>query len=296
MLTPFALPVTFLGTLNRSRDAKFTIAGVPLDTGVTYRSGSRFGPAAIRAASRMLVDGQNPTGWAEPGLMDIADIGDFPVLICDMPASLAAIEQAASGLNHLIALGGEHGVTLPLLRALAKRLGRPVNLIHFDAHIDTWPGDPAQPYNHGAVFRHAIEEKLVNPRGMIQIGLRSPVPRDVVEWTAGHGVTMLSADDVHMSNPAAIAGRIRDIVHSGPTYLSIDIDCLDPSQAPGTGTPEIGGLFTWQVMSILRKLEGIDFVGMDVVEVLPAHDNNEITALAAATFAWQYLSLVGGAG
>jgi agmatinase len=174
---------------------------------------------------------------------------------------------------------------------VAKKQGAPVGLIHFDAHVDTWPETFGQKYGHGSVFYNAIEEGIVDPRRMIQIGIRSPVGHDVWNWTVGKGVQIITAQEVHAKGVDAVIAAIKAKVGSGKTYLSFDIDALDPSQAPGTGTPEVGGLWTWQVKAILDRFTGIDFVGMDVVEVSPSYDVAEITALAAATIAWQYLSL-----
>ena len=287
----FATPGSFLGVANTDPGAAFVVAGVPLDIGTTNRAGARDGPAAIRRASRMLVDGAHPHFWVDPANLALADIGDVPLALGDIPESLRLIEAAAAPIAHLLALGGEHGVTLALLRALAKRTG-PVGLVHFDAHVDTWPDSFGQRYGHGSVFRHAIEEGLIDPKRTIQIGIRSPVQRDVWDWTVQAGVTILTAQDVHAATPGAIADTIRRAVGDRPTYLSFDIDALDPAFAPGTGTPEIGGLASWQAQAILRKLAGVDFRGMDVVEVAPAYDVAEITALAAATVVWEYLALL----
>ena len=288
----FALPPTFLGTARRD-PAAFTVAGIPFDAGTTNRAGARDGPHAIRRASRMLVDGAHPTAWVDPAELDLADIGDFPVALGDIPATLAAIERAAGPIPHLITLGGEHGVTLGLLRALARRTG-PLALVHFDAHVDTWPDGFGQPFSHGSVFYHAIAECLVDPRRMVQLGIRSPVQGEVWDWTLAQGVTVLTAQEVHESGPAAIASLVREVVGHAPAYLSFDIDALDPAFAPGTGTPEVGGLASWQAQAILRGLRGLAWAGMDVVEVAPAYDVSEITALAAATMAWEYLALVAG--
>ncbi len=268
---------------------------MPLDLGTTNRAGARDGPHAIRRASRMLTDGAHPEFWLDPANLPLADIGDLRLALGDIPASLHLIEQQAAGIGHLLALGGEHGITLPLLRALSRRLGGRLALVHFDAHVDTWPESFGQAYGHGSVFYHAIEEGLVDPGQMIQIGIRSPVQREVWDWTISRGVTVLSAQDVHAAGPDAVARRIRDVVGAAPAYLSFDVDTLDPAFAPGTGTPEIGGLASWQAQAILRRLRGIAFAGMDVVEVAPAYDVAEITALAAATIAWEYLALVGSA-
>jgi agmatinase len=164
--------------------------------------------------------------------------------------------------------------------------------VHFDAHVDTWPDNFGQAYGHGSVFFHAINEGLIDPKRMIQVGIRSPVQRDVWDWTLGQGVRVLGAQDVHASSPDAVAAAIRKTIGDAPAYLSFDIDVLDPAFAPGTGTPEIGGLASWQAQAILRRLGDLHFVGMDIVEVAPAYDVAEITALAAATIAWEYLSLV----
>ncbi len=287
----FATPPGFLGVSRAERSAAFTVAGIPLDLGTTNRAGAREGPAAIRRASRMLVDGVHPEFWVDPSVLDLADIGDFAIALGDIQESLARIETQAAGLAHLLCLGGEHGVTLPLLRALRRRQGG-LALVHFDAHVDTWAENFGQDYAHGSVFYHAIREGLVDPSRMIQIGIRSPVQREVWDWTIGQGVTILSALDVHALAPAEVAARIRAVAGDGCAYLSFDIDTLDPAFAPGTGTPEIGGLASWQVQSILRRLRGMRFVGMDVVEVAPAYDVAEITALAAATVVWEYLALM----
>jgi agmatinase len=286
----FAVPPTFLG-LPGGPGAAICIAGIPLDIGVTNRSGARFGPSAIRHASRMLNDGDHPVHWVDPRRLKLADIGDFAIALGDIPKSLAAIEQQASRIDHLVALGGEHGISLPLLRALAKKRGPPA-LIHFDAHVDTWPENFGQIYAHGSVFYHAIEEGLIEPRRTVQIGIRSPVARSIYDWTLARGVTIIPAQEVHEAGPADIAQRIRAVVGDAPVYLSFDIDALDPAFAPGTGTPEIGGLSSWQAQAIIRRLTGLDFVGMDVVEVSPSYDTAEITALAGATMAWEYLCLL----
>ena len=289
----FAVPPSFLGASASLEQAAVCIAGIPMDIGVTNRPGARFAPLAIRHASRMLTDGQNPAlGWRDPAQLPLADLGDFAIALGDIPESLRLIEEQAARIDKpLLALGGEHTVTLPLLRALVKRTG-PVGLVHFDAHIDTWPDNFGQVFGHGSVFFHAIEEGLVDPKRMIQIGIRSPMPKDVWDWTIGKGVRILSAEQVHEIGPAAVAAQIHEVVGLGQTYLSFDIDALDASQAPGTGTPEVGGLFSWQAMAILKRLEGLTIAGMDVVEVAPAYDVAEITSLAAASLAWQMLCLL----
>jgi agmatinase len=282
---------SFLGIERADHDAAIAIAGVPYDLGTSNRPGARFGPAAIRQASRMLVDGENPDSWVEPALLDIADVGDFPIAHGDVAGSLSRIEAEAARFRHLVALGGDHSITLALLRALAQRTGA-LALVHFDAHVDTWPESFGLEFGHGSPFYHAIEEGVVDPRRMIQIGIRSPVHRHVHDWTTGKGVKIVTAEMVHEEGPRPVAEQIRAVIGEGPAYLTFDIDALDPAFAPGTGTPEIGGLFTWQVRAILRRLQGLRFAGMDVVEVSPPYDVAEITALAAATIAWDYIALL----
>jgi len=287
----FAVRPTFLGVERTSSDAAICVAGIPFDLGTSNRPGARFGPAAIRQASRMLVDGDHPASWAEMERPDLADIGDFRIAHGDIQGTLARIEAQAAPLQHLVALGGDHTVTLPLLRALARRTG-PLGLVHFDGHVDTWPESFGLVWGHGSPFYHAIEERLVDPQRMIQIGIRSPLHRDIFDWTLGKGVTIVSAENVHESGPQAVAERIRAVLGGATSYLSFDIDALDPAFAPGTGTPEVGGLATWQARAILRRLGGLRFAGMDVVEVSPPYDVAEITALAAATMAWDYIGLL----
>ena len=288
------MPHAFMGLRRAASDASLHIAGIPLDIGTTNRSGARFGPHAIRHASRMLVDGDHPGVWRDPTTLPVADIGDFEIMLGDIGRSLQLIEQQAAEHPHLIALGGEHGVSLPLLRALAARRGGPVALVHFDAHVDTWPDSFGQAFGHGSPFYHAIQEGVIDPRRMVQIGIRSPVQRDVWEWTLAQGVTVLTAEHVHEIGAAAASARVIEVVGDASAYLTFDIDALDPAFAPGTGTPEIGGLASWQAQAILRRLGGLRWVGMDVVEVAPAYDVSEITALAAATIVWEYLAFMHG--
>ena len=276
--------------------ADYCICGIPYDLGTSNRPGTRFGPAAIRTASRMLVDGDHPIHWVNPLDLKLADVGNFSIVQGDIIHSLALIEEQASRFNHLITLGGDHTITLPLLRALAKKHGS-VGLIHFDAHVDTWPDNfSGPPYGHGNPFYHAINEGLVNPEQMVQIGIRSPVKKKVYDWTVQKGVYIWTAEEVHQTGTDVdlIGDHILQIMSDKPTpvYLTIDIDVLDPAFAPGTGTPEFGGLNPWQVQTILRRLAALNFVGMDLVEVSPPYDVSEITALAGATLVWEYLSLL----
>jgi agmatinase len=287
----FAAPHAFLGARPHDRSAAFCVAGVPLDIGTTNRAGARDGPRAIRAAARMLTDGRHPISGAKPAALDLSDLGEFDIALGDMEKSLALIEEQATGLAHLVAFGGEHSITLALLRALKKRIGVPLGLLHIDAHMDTGEDNFGQSFAHGTVFWHALHEGLVEPRRMVQVGIRAPAWPENYAWTREQGATILSAQDVHQTPIATVISQIRDVLGSGPCYLSFDIDGLDPAFAPGTGTPEIGGLLSWQAQAILRGMAGVDFRGADFVEVAPAYDVSEITALAAATMAWEYLCL-----
>jgi agmatinase len=287
----FATRPSFLGIERSNADAAICVAGIPFDLGTSNRPGARFGPAAIRQASRMLVDGDHPASWAEVEKMDLADVGDFRIGHGDIEGSLAKIEEQAAAFRHLVALGGDHTITLALLRGLAARKG-PVGLVHFDGHVDTWPESFGLVFGHGSPFYHAIEEGLIEPHRTIQIGIRSPLHRDIFDWTVSKGVTIVSAEEVHETGPQVVAERIRKVIGTERVYLSFDVDALDPAFAPGTGTPEVGGLATWQARAILRRLAGLNFAGMDVVEVSPPYDLAEITALAAATMAWDYIALL----
>ena len=288
----FSGAISFLGFPAGGAEAPICVAGVPFDIGTTNRPGARFGPRAIRAASGMLAGDPHPHHWRDPAELGAVDMGDFAIVLGDIPATYAKIEAQAAGFRHLVTLGGDHGVTLPLLRALAKRRGGPVALVHFDAHIDTWPSSCGQAFGHGQPFYHAINEGLIDPKRSVQIGIRSPVAREVWDWTVDKGMTILPPEMVHEGGVARVASRIVEVVGDAPAYLSFDIDALDPAFAPGTGTPECGGLTTWQAQAIIRRLGALDFVGMDLMEVAPAYDHAEVTALAGATLVWEYLALL----
>jgi agmatinase len=289
-LPTFAARETFFIT-HKTDGAAISIAGVPLDIATTNRAGAREGPAAVRRASRM-VGGSYPDLWPDLYSLDFADVGNFGVVMGRLDESLSMIENQASEHEHLIAVGGDHLVSLPLLRAAARRHGGPLGLVHFDAHVDTWEENYTVDITHGTIFRIAINEGLVDPRRMIQIGIRCRVAPEVWRWTLDQGVTIITAEDVHMGDPVAIAARVREVVGDGKTYLTFDIDCLDPSCAPGTGTPETGGLLAWQARAIMARLRGLDFVGMDLVEVAPAYDVGEITALNGASMMAFYMGLL----
>ena len=266
------------------------VSGVPLDLATTNRPGARFGPAGIRAASVDLNWEIYPWGFGPCDRLGVIDYGDCvidahrPDTILD---SIVAHARTilASGAT-MLTLGGDHYITYPLLIAHAEKHGRPLSIIHFDAHSDTWPDDDDKSLNHGTMFYKAVREGLIDPKSSAQIGIRT--------WNGDClGVNVFGADWVHEHGPAATAAKVLDIVGDRPVYLTFDIDCLDPAFAPGTGTPVSGGLSAAQAYAILRRLVPVRIIGMDVVEVAPAYDHAEITSLAGAQIAAEMLCLLG---
>ena len=263
------------------------VTGIPFDLATTNRPGTRFGPAGIRAASAQLSWGAVwPWGFDPTERLAIIDYGDCAFDFGRPEGIPATIEAHADAIIardvSLLSLGGDHFLTLPLLRAHAKRFG-PLSLIHFDAHSDTWKDEDGR-IDHGTMFFHAVGEGLIIPERSVQIGIRTHNSDPM-------GFTWLDAAWVHENGTDAVIAECRRIVADHPAYLTFDIDCLDPSFAPGTGTPVVGGLSTFQARSILRGLGDINLIAMDVVEVAPAYDQADITSLAAATLALDYLCL-----
>lgn len=264
------------------------VTGIPLDTATTNRPGTRFGPRAIRNASSIMA-------WERPYGMEfdpfdklaVADVGDCffdfgrPENVPDeIEAHAWKIINEGAGL---LTLGGDHFVAYPLLKAHARKFGAPLSLLHFDAHSDTW-ADVNDRIDHGTMFYWAAKNGIVDPATSVQIGLRTSNPDTM-------GFNVLDAPWVHEHGVEAVLEAARGVLGNRPVYLTFDIDCLDPSFAPGTGTPVCGGLSSHQALSILRGLKGINVVGMDVVEVAPAYDVGEITALAASHIAMEMLYL-----
>lgn len=264
------------------------VSGVPLDTATTNRPGARFGPRAIRAASSIMA-WERPYGMAfDPfDRLAVIDYGDC-VFDFGRPETVpASIEEHAYGIVRsgagLLSLGGDHFISYPLLKAHARHHGAPLALLHFDAHSDTW-ADESGRIDHGTMFYHAAKEGLVDTAHSVQIGLR----------TTNHdtmGFNVIDANEVHSRGVDFVAEAAGTFLGGRPVYLTFDIDCLDPAFAPGTGTPVCGGLTTHQAIAILRKLAGVNLIGMDVVEVAPAYDAGEITALAGATVAMEMVCL-----
>lgn len=265
------------------------VTGVPLDIATTNRPGARLGPRAIRAASSQL-GVLLPYPWGINPFDDFAviDYGDCWLDVHN-PSTVkeTIIEHARTILSagaKMLTLGGDHYISYPLLAAHAERHGKPLSLIHFDAHCDTWPDDERDSLNHGSMFYKAIKEGLIDPAHSVQIGIRT--------WNDDFmGVSVLDAPWVHEHGVEATIGRIVEIVDGRPTYFTFDVDGLDPAFAPGTGTPVPGGLSTAQALSIIRGLTSIDIIGADVVEVAPAYDHADITALAAAHIASELICL-----
>ncbi len=270
--------------------ADVVVSGIPFDAATTFRPGARFGPQAIRAASVQLaeiMDHAFPFNFSLFEHLSVVDYGDCE-LDSGYPQDLVARVQAHARtiIDHgslMLTFGGDHFITYPLLRAHAEKFG-PLALIHFDAHVDTWEDD-GERLDHGSMFLRAIREGLIDVEHSVQIGIRSFSGKD-------HGLTVIDAPAVHAGPLEKTIDRIVEVAGDCKAYLTFDIDCLDPAFAPGTGTPVAGGLSSAQALGILRGLGELDFVGMDLVEVAPAYDHAEITAIAAATIAHDFLGLL----
>jgi agmatinase len=277
-----------------ARDLKgvdIAVMGVPFDTSVTNRPGTRLGPRAIRAASTNLAWSRAwPSSFDPFERLAVADWGDISFqhsTPSKTPETIqAAVASVLAQTKAVLLLGGDHFTTYPSLKAHAEKHGAPLSLIQFDAHTDTW-ADEDGCIDHGTMFYHAIKEGIIDPATSVQVGIRTTNDDPM-------GMNILDATWCHERKPADVAAEIRRIVGDGPVYMTFDIDVLDPSCAPGTGTPVVGGLFTWQALAIMRALQGINLIGMDVVEVSPAYDHAEITALAGATVALEMLCLYAG--
>ena len=264
------------------------VLGVPFDTATSNRPGARFGPRAIRNASSIMA-WEKPYGMAfDPfDKLAVADVGDCFFDYGKPDSAPAAIEARAFEIIDagpaLLTLGGDHFVTYPLLQAHVRKHGAPLSLLHFDAHSDTW-NDENDRIDHGTMFYWAAKRGIVDPATSVQVGLRTENPDTL-------GFNIIDAPQVHERGIEAVADEVRHRLGSRPVYLTFDIDCLDPSCAPGTGTPVCGGLTSHQALSILRALEGLNIIGMDIVEVAPMFDVGEITSLAASHIAMEMLYL-----
>jgi agmatinase len=277
-------------------DAPFAVAGIAWDGSVTNRPGARFGPYQIRRASHMLCDGTHPVFDVAPG-QQLVDVGDLVLPNTALDSMRAALMPMARELirkYQMLWLGGDHSITLPLLRAYRELHGRPLALVHFDAHCDTWTDHFGEASGHGTWTYEAVQEGLVDPCLTTQIGIRSSGSRDAREYIRDQGGVIHTARDLrgleNATQLADVIAGVRQRVGDAPVYLTLDIDCLDPAFAPGTGTPEPGGLTTNQVLTLLEAWADLPWIGMDLCEVAPPYDHAELTSNAAAVLAWTWLS------
>ncbi|KYF52090.1 agmatinase [Sorangium cellulosum] len=297
-LEPFAGITSFM-RLPVTRDltgVDVAVVGVPYDGGTSYRSGARLGPRRIREASVMLWGYNNALAVKPLDVLKVVDYGDVNVIPPSITESMANIEARADAVlaagATVLALGGDHSVSLPLMRAHARKFG-PLGVVHFDAHPDTWHREfDEQPYSHGTSFRRAIEEKIIDPSRYVQVGLRGPTPEAVDwQWARERGVRAITMDDVAELGLPAVVRMMREALR-GPIYVSLDIDAADPAFAPGTGTPEVGGFTSREMLQLVRGLRGVELVGCDLVEVCPPYDHGDITSILAANLAFELLSLM----
>ena len=290
------LEMTYGGALSfarrrYSRDldgVDIVVSGIPYDNAVTYRSGCRLGPRAIRAGSVQLAELEHfPFGFDPFNTLSVVDYGDAFIDPHHPTSVFDSIETHADHILDsgamMLSLGGDHSVAYPLLKAHAKKHG-PVALVQFDAHCDTWPDDGTR-FDHGTMFARAAAEGIVDVKRSTQVGLRTYNSSD-------HGIEILTGRWVHRDGIDAAIDIVRERAGDAPVYLSFDIDGLDPAFAPGTGTPVIGGLASWQGLEFVRGLEPLHLIGMDLVEVAPAYDHAEITAIAAASIAYDWMAVV----
>jgi agmatinase len=296
----YAGPSTFarIPELRDVDSCDVAIIGVPFDAGTSYRPGARFGPQAVRQASRQLRTNYHPNYDVEPfKVQQVADAGDITCNPFNIDEAIKQIEDGATDLlnkvGSIVTIGGDHTIALPLLRAVNKKCGQPVALVHFDAHLDTWDTYFGAPYTHGTPFRRAREEGLFLDDASMHVGIRGPLySRDDLKEDEDLGFKIIHCDDFQTQSINQIVKRIRDRVGDNPLYLSIDIDVLDPAHAPGTGTPEIAGMTSREMLNVLRGLSGMNLVSADVVEVAPAYDHAELTSTAAATIVYELINIL----
>ncbi len=272
--------------------------GTPYDGGVSYRPGARFAPTLVRECSSLGRGFHMTKAVSLFEKMKVADIGDCPIVPIDQAQTYEKIEKFTTEIinskKKFISVGGDHSATLPILRALYKKFGK-LNFIHFDAHLDTYPAAWGCEYHHGAFARHAVEEGLVDSKNMIQIGIRGPLAaKEDLNFIKKHKITVLDMDFIKQNSIQKMTERISSLTKKmkGPTFISFDIDCLDPAYAPGTGTPVPGGMTTYEAQQILRALNIENLVGADIVEVSPPYDQSQITGLAAVDVMFEMLTIM----
>ncbi len=277
-------------------DYDVALFGVPFDGGTSYRPGARFAPSAVREASSL----GRGYHWSRDvnffETLKVADVGDCQTVPIDLQQTYGKIESFVASLlamgKKFVAVGGDHSTTLPILRALRKKYQQPISFIHFDAHLDTYPAAWGCEYHHGSFARHAVEEGLVNPKKMLQIGIRGPLTgKDDLKFVQQHGITVKTMDDLR---EGTLAQFLQSLPKFGddPTYISFDVDCLDPAYAPGTGTPVPGGMTSYEAQRILRALKVKNLVGGDIVEISPPFDQSQITALVGVDVMFEMLGLM----
>ena len=282
--------------LKTTEDIDFAIVGVPADAGASFRTGQREGPAAIRKVSALLRS-HNPELEISPyDFLSGIDYGDLSVVPGYIEDGYKKIEEELYPLLKAgvitILLGGDHAITLPELRAIEKKHG-PVALIHFDAHSDTVDEYFGRPYNHGTPFKRAIEENLLLTNHSIQVGMRgSTYSEEHLEIPRELGLEVITTTQIREMRLESLIQKIRERVGEVKTFVSFDVDFVDPAYAPGTGTPEVGGFTSGEALEIIRGLKDLNFVGFDIVEVLPSLDPSEITALLASNLAFEFISLL----
>jgi len=299
-LARFAGPGTFmrLPAATSAQGLDVAVLGIPMDHGTSWRSGTRFGPQHVRAQSAMIRPYNIQTGAAPFDALQVADIGDVAINTFNLAASIGIIRDHLAGVFATgatpVSIGGDHTITLPILRAAAERHG-PLALVHVDAHADVNDEMFGERETHGTVFRRAYEEGILIPGKVWQVGLRGTgYTADDFNEARDWGFNMITAPEIWQQSLTPLAARIRDGIGDTKTYLTYDIDSLDPSFAPGTGTPEIGGLTTPQAMQLLRGLRGLNIIGADMVEVSPPYDTTGNTALVAANLLFEILSVLPG--
>jgi guanidinopropionase len=287
--TFFRLPV-----VTSQEDFDVALFGIPFDGGTSYRPGARLAPSHVREASSLGRGFHWSRGQNLFERLKIADIGDCPTVPIDLNQTYTLIENFVSELlthkKKFVSVGGDHSTTLPVLRALKKYYQKPLALIHFDAHLDTYPAAWGCEYHHGSFARHAVEEGLIDPKKTIQVGLRGPLASaEDINFVKTHGIKTFTVDDIREKDLSSFLKSLPSF-DSTPTYLSFDVDCLDPAYAPGTGTPVPGGLTSYETQRILRALKIPNLVGADVVEICPAYDSSDITALVGVDTMFEILN------
>lgn len=287
--TFFRLPV-----VDYNKEFDVAVMGVPFDGALSYRPGARFAPSKVREASSL----GRGFHWSHENnvfsRLKVADIGDCSIVPIDRDKTYALIEEhydkvLATG-KKVIGIGGDHSITLPILRSFKKKYGKPLTLVHFDAHLDTYPSAWGIEYHHGSFLRHAVEEGLVDPKKTYQFGIRGPFAgANDLDYVNEKGIHVFNMDHIRKQGLESFLQNLPQFDKDEPVYLSFDIDCLDPSYAPATGTPVVGGLTTYETQRIIRELNIPNLVGADIVEVSPPYDHADITALAAVDTLFELL-------